>query len=186
VPPALEELISEALQKKRELRLESVLAFATRLAPFGTKFAGVSLKAIRGIVAKAAGASGAGAAQTVSSTTGRGSALTGSGESTPRGLARSAGKAGARAVRRRWAAAVGTVAVAGAVTAFLARTTHTPRAHAAATSEALPAVDVAACEATCDATDHRDCCELARLIEKFKRASDEIAPPGRKDPLLAR
>ncbi len=56
VPAALEELVSHALERDREARLPSVLAFASRLAPFGGEVAHESLARMRRVAAHASGA----------------------------------------------------------------------------------------------------------------------------------
>ena len=56
LPPAVDALVSHALERDRDARIPSVLEFAVRLAPFGGEIARESLARMRRMTARASGA----------------------------------------------------------------------------------------------------------------------------------
>jgi TPR repeat protein len=167
VPPALEEVVSEALALDCKMRLSSVEAFSARLAPFGTDAARSSYEKTRRIVARASLALGRpsdGAGGGPAPEAGVRGAGTAPGHSTESALARSEDTHKPRPGRRnrwRWAAGIG-VSAAAVFAVLFPRVRH---AWSGAAPVGCTAGGVAACEAKCATKDPRSCYALARILD---------------------
>ena len=179
VPPALEEVVIEALATDRKMRLSSVEAFSARLAPFGTDAARVSDARIRGIVARASvtrGQPSDGAGGEPARAAGGRGAVTASGHFTEPVFSRSEEKpepSATRPTRWRWAAGIG-LAIAAASAVLVPRVRHA-WSGAAAAPVGCAAGGVAACEVKCAAKEQDSCYELARILEKGTDAPKDLA-----------
>ena len=189
LPNALDEVVSDALTKDREVRLSSVEAFGSRLAPFGTAAARASLARIRGIVAVAAeGAGQPGDSADGEAAPGGGARddATVHGQSTQPAVVQSAGGPEPRPRRWRWAAGIGVATAAAFAVLFPpVRDAWSDAAGAWASALGSPASSsagavpcgpggVAACEAKCAAKDQRSCYELAHMLAKGTDAPKDL------------